>query len=321
MPTTALAEIDAQYRQLREGCAVAPRDSLRPLRVHGDEAGEYLQSQLTNDIDLAEPGSGVYAALLNRKARILADMRVLCITAADYLLVLEQEGFQAALEHLDMYRIGRQAEVAEPDPPISVVSLIGPGLEDRTGLVPGPEFQHRQATVAGQQCIAVSAPIGDTPAFDLLIEAANVDALLAALASDDVPRVSEEAIEILRIEAGTPRFGHEVGPAVMPAEAGIVERAVNFEKGCYIGQEPVARLHYRGRPNRLLRKLALSAPAAVGATLKLEDRELGALTSSCISPANGALGLAVVRREAEPGTIVEVGEDGTTAVIQEVETA
>ena len=99
----------------------------------------------------------------------------------------------------------------------------------------------------------------------------------------------------------------------MPAEAGIVEQAVSFTKGCYIGQETVARLHYKGRPNRHLRGLRLSAPAASGAALRLGEKEVGRLGGACVSPAHGAIGLAILRREAEPGAELAVGEDGVTA--------
>ncbi len=99
----------------------------------------------------------------------------------------------------------------------------------------------------------------------------------------------------------------------MPAEAGIVESAVSFTKGCYIGQETVARLHYKGRPNRNLRGLRLSAPAADGAILRLGEKEVGRVGSACVSPALGPIALAIVRREAEPGDELAVGEDGVTA--------
>ena len=99
----------------------------------------------------------------------------------------------------------------------------------------------------------------------------------------------------------------------MPAEAGIVEAAVSFTKGCYIGQEPVARLHYRGRPNRRLCGLDLSAPAAAGTPLRLGEKEVGKVGSACVSPARGAIALAIVRREAEAGAELAVGEDGVTA--------
>jgi tRNA-modifying protein YgfZ len=106
-----------------------------------------------------------------------------------------------------------------------------------------------------------------------------------------------------------------MGSETMPAEAGIVEDAVSFTKGCYIGQETVARLHYKGKPNRHLRGLRLSAPAAAGATLRLGEKEVGTLGSAGISPARGPIGLAILRREAEPGSELSVGEDGVTAEV------
>jgi folate-binding protein YgfZ len=103
--------------------------------------------------------------------------------------------------------------------------------------------------------------------------------------------------------------------STMPAEAGIVEAAVNFEKGCYIGQETVARLHYRGKPNRHLRGLRLSAPAKPGEALLAGEKELGRVGGSCVSPIRGPIALAILRREAEPGTELSVGEDGVTAQV------
>ena len=118
------------------------------------------------------------------------------------------------------------------------------------------------------------------------------------------------------METGRPRFGHEMTTATMPQEAGINDRAVSFTKGCYIGQETVARLHYRGKPNRHLRGLRLSAPAAEGDPVRLGERELGTIGTAVISPARGPIALAILRREAEPGTAVEVGA-GTAAEVVE----
>ena len=101
----------------------------------------------------------------------------------------------------------------------------------------------------------------------------------------------------------------------MPAEAGITERAVDFEKGCYIGQEPVARLHYRGKPNRTLRGLRLSAPAEHGDPLRLGEKEVGTIGTVCLSPALGPIALAIVRREAQEGDRLQVGRNGTTAEV------
>ena len=129
---------------------------------------------------------------------------------------------------------------------------------------------------------------------------------MAALIERGAGEIGEQAAEIARIEAGVPRFGAEITPATMPAEAGIVEEAVSFTKGCYIGQETVARLHYRGKPNRHLRGLRFDAPAARGDALRLGEREVGVVGSACVSPALGPIGLAILRREAEPGATLSL---------------
>ncbi len=151
---------------------------------------------------------------------------------------------------------------------------------------------------------------------DLLVARDAAGAVLAALAEAGAEPVSEAAAEIARVETGRPRFGHEMTTATMPQEAGINDRAVSFTKGCYIGQETVARLHYRGKPNRHLRGLRLSAPAAEGDPVRLGERELGTIGTAVISPARGPIALAILRREAEPGTAVEVGA-GTAAEVVE----
>ena len=112
----------------------------------------------------------------------------------------------------------------------------------------------------------------------------------------------------MRVESGRPRFGREMTTATIPQEAGINERAVSFTKGCYIGQETVARLHYRGKPNRHLRGLRLERAAAAGDPVRLGERELGTIGTAVLSPAHGPIALAILRREAEPGATVEVAD-------------
>jgi tRNA-modifying protein YgfZ len=133
-----------------------------------------------------------------------------------------------------------------------------------------------------------------------------------------VEDVSAETAECLRIESGRPRLGFDMDDTTIPQEAGINDRAVNFEKGCYVGQETVARLHYKGKPNRHLRGLRLSAPAERGDALLLGEREVGRLGSTCVSPAIGPIGLALVRREAAPGDTLAVADGDTTAEVVEL---
>ena len=116
-----------------------------------------------------------------------------------------------------------------------------------------------------------------------------------------------------RVETGRPRYGVDLDDTVIPQEAGLNARAVSFEKGCYVGQETVARLYFRGKPNRHLRGLKLSGPAAHGDPLRLGEREVGRLGSVVESPLHGPIALALVRREAAPGDSLTVGDDGVRA--------
>jgi folate-binding protein YgfZ len=309
---TVAVELDAQYRQLREECGLLEREGRGLLIVGGTEAAEYLQGQLTNDVEAIEPGEGAYSALLDRKGHMQADMRVLRPGEGPELwLDLEPEGLAAASRHLQMYKIGRQVEVAEASGERAFLSLIGPRAVEIAGSAPLPENSCEAVTVGGAECLAVGTAVG----VDLIVPAAERERARDALLAAGAVEVSAEAAEILRIEVGRPRFGAEMGTETMPAEAGIVEQAVSFTKGCYIGQETVARLHYKGKPNRHLHGLRFSAPAAPGGPLRLGEKEVGTVGSAAVSPAFGPIGLAILRREAEPGATVAVGEDGVTAEV------
>ncbi len=309
MAEAAAVELDAQYRQLREECGVLDRSGRGKLLLRGSEAAEYLQGQLTNDVEALAPSEGCYAALLDRKGHMQADMRVLRLADDEIWIDTEPEALAAARRHLDMYKIGREVTLEDVSGERAILSLIGPRSVELAGSAPLSEHASGPTSIEGIECLAVGTALG----IDLIAAVTDRERLRAALGEAGAPEVGADAVEILRIEAGTPRFGSEMDTATMPAEAGIVGTAVNFEKGCYIGQETVARLHYKGKPNRHLRGLRLSAPAQPGATLALAEKEVGKLGGSCVSPILGPIGLAIVRREAEPGSELRVGEDGVTA--------
>lgn len=309
-----MVELDGQYRQLREECGLLDRSERGKLLVTGPEAADYLQGQLTNDVEAIEPGDGAYAALLDRKGHMQGDMRVLRPgEGPDLLLDTEPEALEAVRKHLGMYKIGREVDVVDVTTERALLSLIGPRAVEIAGSAALPENACDEVTIAGTDVLAVGTPDGIDLIFDAEARDRVADALLAAGAAE----VSPEAVEILRIEAGRPRFGAEMGTETMPAEAGIVEQAVSFTKGCYIGQETVARLHYKGKPNRHLRGLKLSGAAGAqpGDPVLLGEKEVGRLGSTGVSPTFGAIGLAILRREAEPGATVAVGEDGVTAEV------
>ena len=225
-------------------------------------------------------------------------------------LDLEPDPTPTVLSHLRTYSIGREVEIEDVGEEWAILSLIGPRAAELGGFEGlGPVHAQRSRQWEGIDVLGVATTVG----VDLLVRSADAAAARELALSAGAVEVGEDAAEIVRIESGTPRFGAEMSAETMPAEAGIVDAAISFTKGCYIGQEPVARLHYKGRPNRHLRGLELSAPAEPGAELRLGEKTVGTIGSSCLSPARGPIALAIVRREAEPGVEVAVGEDGVTA--------
>lgn len=314
MSEATTIELDGQYRQLREECGLLDRSARGKLRVIGAEGAEYLQGQLTNDVEALAPGEGQYAALLDRKGHMQADMRLLRTDAEEFLIDTEPEALAAARRHLQTYKIGREVEVEDVTAERAIFSLIGPRSAEIAAAAPLPRHSCVEITVGGVDRLAVGTANG----LDLIASAADAARLQTALLGAGAAEVGEEAVEIRRVEAGIPRFGAEMGTETMPAEAGIVETAVSFTKGCYIGQETVARLHYKGKPNRLLRGLRLESPAEAGSTLRLGEKEVGRIGTSCVSPAFGPIALAIVRREADPGAELVVGEDGVKARLVEL---
>jgi folate-binding protein YgfZ len=313
--TAVDVELDGQYRALREEAGYFRRPSAM-LVVKGTDAAEYLQGQLTNDVEGLAPGQGCYAALLDRKGHLVADMRVLRLeSGGDIWLDLEPGPADAVLKHLRTYSIGRDVEIEEAGELWAVFSAIGPRAAELTGFDGlQPEHAQRFRDWDGTEVLGVATDLG----IDLIVRAERAGQLERLLADAGLAPVSEEATEIVRVESGRPRFGLDMGPESMPAEAGIVERAVDFEKGCYIGQEPVARLHYRGKPNRTLRGLRLSEPVAGGDSLLLGKKEVGTVATACLSPAEGPIALAIVRREAGVGDRLTVGDGAVSAEVVEL---
>ncbi len=311
--STTEVELDGQYRILREGAGVVERVGRRVIEVRGTEAGAYLQSQLTQDVESLEPGSGAYSALLDRKGHMQGDMRVLRLDDA-FGIGTEEVAAPAVISHLDRYKIGRDVEVDRP------YGRARRRLGGRPSRDPAGSRRSARARARAPRARRGRArrpsPSATDLGVDLTLARGDVEALLAALAERGVEPVIEEAAEIVRVEGGRPRFGREMTTATIPQEAGINERAISFTKGCYIGQETVARLHYKGKPNRHLRGLRLAAPATAGDPVLLGERELGTIGTAVLSPAHGPIALAVLRREAEPGSTVEVGGSIAAEVVE-----
>ena len=275
------------------------------LALTGSEAKTFLQGQVTNDIEALTPGHGCYAAFLTHKGKMLGDLRAFDL-GDELLLDCERVALQDLFNMIHRYKLGLDVELHKRTLEMGLLSVIGPDAPDLAGP---SEHDCARVELGDAATVAVRTDVG----IDVFFWADDRAAVRAAL---PFPDGDEAAAEILRVELGRPRYGVDLDDSVIPQEAGLNERAVSFTKGCYVGQETVARLYYRGKPNRRLRGLRLSAPAPSGAELRLGSRVVGRLGSSVVSPRYGPIGLALVRREAEDGATVEV--DGTTALIVDV---
>ena len=296
-----------EYERLREAVGLVDRSERGKLRLTGGEAADYLQGQVTNDVVALTPGAGCYAALLTHKGKMVADMRVL--RGEDFVWVdCEPQVLPALVRNASMYSIGRDVRHEDVSGAYAILSLIGPDAREPLDVAP-PSGEH--AFVSGEHGLYVATDLG----VDVICPAEDAAAVREAL---EVEAVGEEAAECLRIESGRPRFLHDVGTDTIPQEAGLNERAVSFTKGCYVGQETVARLHYKGKPNRHLRGLRLAEPVAPGAEIRLGERVVGELGSSAQSPRLGPIALAVLRREAEPGATVLIGPDAVPGEVTEL---
>lgn len=347
-PTDRLA---AEYAALTGSCGLVDRSERGKLALSGDEAKAFLAGQVTNNVEALQPGLGCYAAFLTHKGKMLGDMRVLCADGAavgdadlgeELMLDTERPALQALFDMIRRSKIGYEVELHKRTIERGLLSLIGPDAERVAGAVTLGADEHANVAVAidGIAALAVRTDTG----VDLICAAEATVSLAQALRARGAVPISEAAAEIIRVERGRPRYGIDLDDTVIPQEAGLNERAVSFTKGCYVGQETVARLYYRGKPNRHLRGLRLSESVAegsesgpdglVGATtteadaaiataalptdLHLGERMVGRLTSAVLSPAYGPIGLALVRREAEPGARVRVGEGSLSAEVVEL---
>lgn len=300
------AHLTADDRAVREGCGLLDRSDRGKLAFTGGQARSFLQGQVTNDVEALAPGDGCYAAVLSPKGKMLGDLRILD-TGEELLLDTERGALQAVFNVLHRARLGFDAELHKRTLQRGLLSLVGPGARRIAGpeaeALPDEEHAHATIAVDGIAARAIVTDLG----VDLLCEADDTEALAAALTARGAPSVAAEAVEALRVEHGRPRYGLDLDDMTIPQEAGLNERAVSFTKGCYVGQETVARLHYKGKPNRHLRGLRLSASVEPGTELTFEGKAVGRLGSVVRSPALGPIGLALVRREAEPGVVVSAG--------------
>lgn len=268
-------------RRLRAGEPVAIPGACALVWVEGRDAVSFCQGLVTADVAALSPGASCPALLLDAKGHLRVDLRVHRDGPESLTLVVRPALAPLLAEMLERYHFSEALDLLGPEPSdlltVAGAAEVPEGVADLdlAGLVPGTR--------------------------DLVVTDAA-----AARAALGLPLGPPEALEAARVAAGVPLVGTDTAEATLVQEAGLDDLAVSFSKGCYLGQETVARTQHRGRVNRMLRGLRLAGPAGVPAAVRAGGREVGRLTSAAEVSGLGAVGLAILRREVAPGDEVEV---------------
>jgi len=269
-----------QLHAARASWAVGPVETPAVLRATGKDAKDYLHRLTTQDLNGLAPGRSAYAAVLNAKGHLLADVHVL-VEADGVLLVLDPRAAADARPHLERFVIMDDVTFEDLSASLRLLPVLGPEAVARLG----PRGGARRIANGrrGAACL------------DLLLPAAEADALRSALVAEGAAPLDAPALDALRILGGLARYGSDMDPSRLPMEAGLTRAAISFTKGCYTGQEVVLRATARGHLQRGLVQLALPAGAGPGSALAVDGREVGVVTSVAETP-EGRIGLGYLRR-------------------------
>jgi folate-binding protein YgfZ len=319
----------AEYTAIRSAAGLIDLSHRGLLQFTGPDRLSFLQGMLSNDLRSLNPFDGQHAAILTQQGKVVADVRVLCSLNSFYLDFWESLR-DKVIAHLNRYLVADEVEIADRSAEYGTISVQGPRSEALLGALVGQTHlpvkakQHAMVEIAAAAvCIVRDDRYGAT-GFDLIVPLTSVSdiaqKLTAACDPYDAAWVGEQAQNVLRIEAGVPRYGVDFDEENLLLEVGL-EDAVSFTKGCYLGQEVVERVRSRGHVNKKLCGLLVDgqSPAAPGDVIHVGEKAVGKITSSVASPQlRRPIALGYVAKEYwNPGTelLVRRGGSGIRAAV------
>jgi folate-binding protein YgfZ len=314
-PVTAdSGDVRSEFRALLSGCGVYGLGEQAKITVIGSDRVRWLNGMVTNNVRDLAPGSGVYAFLLNPQGHILADLYT--YNRGESLLVdTDQTQVEKVLAVFDKYIIMDDVEVANISDKLTAIGIAGPNAAKvlRAAGIDFPELQPQQFVDLKWQQVGLTVARGDNASvesFELWLAPETVASLTESLTKSGAMPVSATALKLLRIASGIPRYGQDIRERDLPQETEQA-RALNFTKGCYIGQEIVERIRSRGNVRRKFTGFLIEGPLpAAGSKLYVEGKEMGEITSAASLPLEiqVVVALGYIRREAAtPGQIVDAG--------------
>jgi folate-binding protein YgfZ len=301
------------YKAATEGAALVEKDWYGLVKLTGAERVSWLQGMVTNDVQKLAPGSGCYAAHLTPQGKIVAHMQI--FVGEDALwLSLERSAIPKLTEAFDKLLIMEDVQVQNVSEDYSILGLLGPHaiepLQSWLGEPVGVNERYSHRSIENGRIVA--ADLG----FDIWIRRSDLDAVVRSIAAAGATAIDHGTWDVLRTEAGVPVYGVDIDETTTLPELG--EHGISYDKGCYIGQEVVAKVKYLGHVNRRFAGLVFSDDELpeVKSTIRKGGREVGYVTTSLLSPRlNKPIALGFVSRAAYiPGAQVEVGTQTATIV-------
>jgi folate-binding protein YgfZ len=281
------------------------------VSVHGADATTFLQSLVSQDLEVLADGDGTHSLLLSPQGKLEVDFRALRVGDGWWLDC--DAGFGAELaERLGRYRIRVKVEIEDRSSSWDLLEIRGADAPARAGATLGvavPDVAH--AHVPWGACRVVRADWSTMPGVDVLGPSDEIHGLRDRLLGSGLEPFPPGTYEVARIEAGIPRLGVDIDERTIPQEALLERDAVSFTKGCFLGQELVCRIDTRGHVNRFLRRVDLAGVTVpeTGASVSVDGKEVGTLTSIVPVPGEDrSVGFAMVRREVEPPADVVVSD-------------
>src|SRR5215813_2400014 len=309
-------DVAAEHRAVMTGAGLIDRSMLGKATVTGRDRAAFLQGMLSNDVKALTPGQGCPAAFLDAHGKVVSLLAVFALEDR-LLLELPAGSTEKFLQAIDKFLISEKAEFKSSDNQYAIIAVHGPQAAEVLSRASGTAvelapYAHIEVPIAGAAVRIVSRSEAVTAGYHCWTAVPHAEALWKALrAAGGVP-VGMEAAQVLRVEAGLPLYGVDVDESVILPETRL-DSLVSYSKGCYIGQETVARVKYRGHINRGLAGLVIERDdlPAPGSGVLAEGKEVGRITSAVRSIALGKpIALGYVRREHfEPGAAVSVRID------------
>lgn len=304
---------EAEHTVIREAAGILDLSFRSRLCLTGADRIRFLHGQVTNDVKALVAGAGCYAALVTAKGRMESDLNIYCL--ADELLLDFEPGLAAAItQRLEKYIVADDVQLVDVASMYGLLSVQGPrsdAIVSSLGIfatLPKSPFHFVKADAPGfGELYLMNQPRTGSVGYDIFIPTAGmssaIETLIGAAQKDGGRPCGWTALEATRIEAGIPRFGLDMDEANFPQECGIEERAVSYNKGCYIGQEVLNRIHTMGHVNKHLCGLGLADSVSYlpskGDKIFLDGKEVGYVTSSLASKSvNAKIALGYVRTEA-----------------------